>query len=414
MLPCEQLLQRAPRGRALPCRSKRGIARGSPIRRFVCREAPELIQEQNLGSPREKVALTVRPSASRPIHCPKRYRPQSSSQGSYRFVYLGHWGRLDGETWTPKAGRVYNRTSREACTRRSRTGPATTHASETLLGGNGSCVRGHVESLEASTAAPTPPGLVAQGSAARFGRPVRPPGSSHGLPFLKRGSLGFPARCVAAMGSTPVWQVVRRICSVWALAALVATAAPQAARAMAGSSDLPPALFDTLEFRGVSGGGWYDFPAKVGETLDLLARCARSPARCPNRDILALLDELAGLPTEDPHDLLTAVNRLANRRPYRSDLANFDVREYWASPLEFLARVRRLRGLGDLQVCPAAVSRPARPLAAGRAAEAQSGRSRPRGRGRLPRRSGLYPGQLRRPGAAAERSHRLPGRLLLQ
>ena len=110
------------------------------------------------------------------------------------------------------------------------------------------------------------------------------------------------------------------------------------ASAVVASASLPPLLLGTLEFRGISGGGWYDFPGKVAETLDLLDRCAQSAARCPNPDILALLDETAGLPTDKPYQVLTAVNRLANRRPYRSDLENFDVREHWASPLEFLAR----------------------------------------------------------------------------
>lgn len=135
-----------------------------------------------------------------------------------------------------------------------------------------------------------------------------------------------------------MWTFVRRICSVWALAVLVAVAAQRTAVAVVTSGDLQPLLLGTVEFRGVSGGGWYDFPDKVAETLDLLARCAESPARCPNPDILAVLDEIAGLPTDQPYQVLTAVNRLANRLPYRSDLVNFDVREHWASPLEFLAR----------------------------------------------------------------------------
>jgi len=135
-----------------------------------------------------------------------------------------------------------------------------------------------------------------------------------------------------------VWQVVRRISGVLALAVLVLAGVPEAARAVVASGHPAPLLFGTLEFRGGSGGGWYDFPAKVAETLDLLARCDRSPARCPNPDILALLGEIAGLATDEPYEVLSAVNRLANRRPYRSDLANFDEREHWASPLEFLAR----------------------------------------------------------------------------
>jgi predicted transglutaminase-like cysteine proteinase len=135
-----------------------------------------------------------------------------------------------------------------------------------------------------------------------------------------------------------VWQLVRRIIGVWALAALVLAGARQAAHAIVASTELPPLLFGSLEFRGISGGGWYDFPAKVAEMLDLLSRCGRSPGRCPNPDVLALLDDTAGLSIDRPYEALAAVHRLGNRRPYRSDLVNFDAREHWASPLEYLDR----------------------------------------------------------------------------
>lgn len=109
------------------------------------------------------------------------------------------------------------------------------------------------------------------------------------------------------------------------------------AAAVVSSAKAQPFLLDTIEFRGVPVGGWYAFSDKVAEALDMLARCKRSPATCPNRNVVALLAETAALSGRPPHQILAAVNRLVNRRPYRSDPANFGSSEHWASPLEFLA-----------------------------------------------------------------------------
>jgi predicted transglutaminase-like cysteine proteinase len=114
--------------------------------------------------------------------------------------------------------------------------------------------------------------------------------------------------------------------------------AAQPATAIVSSERSQPFLLGTIEFRGVPLGGWHQFPDKVAESLDLLSRCANSLARCPKRNVVSLLAETAKLRRYEPYQMLAAVNRLANRRPYRSDLANFHKSEHWASPLEFLAR----------------------------------------------------------------------------
>ncbi len=133
-------------------------------------------------------------------------------------------------------------------------------------------------------------------------------------------------------------QLVRYLCSICGLALLVTSWTVQPAAAIVTSAKAQPFLLGTIEFRGVPLGGWYQFPDKVAESLDLFSRCANSLARCPKRDIVALLAETAKLRRYERHQLLAAVNRLVNRRPYRSDLANFHKSEHWASPLEFLAR----------------------------------------------------------------------------
>lgn len=131
---------------------------------------------------------------------------------------------------------------------------------------------------------------------------------------------------------------IRTISGIFGLAlpAWVAVASP--AVAVVASAMVHPYLFGTIEFRGVARGGWYGFADKVAETLDVLSRCAESAEPCPDRNVVALVAETAKLRGHDPYQVLGAVNRLANRRPYRSDLANFHKSEYWASPLEFLAK----------------------------------------------------------------------------
>ncbi len=133
-------------------------------------------------------------------------------------------------------------------------------------------------------------------------------------------------------------QLVRNLCNIFGLAMFLSGWAAPPATAIVSYEKSQPFLLGTIEFRGVPLGGWYQFPDKVAESLDLLSRCAKSLARCPKRDVVSLLAESAELRKYEPYQMLAAVNRLANRHPYRSDLANFHKSEHWASPLEFLAR----------------------------------------------------------------------------
>jgi len=135
-----------------------------------------------------------------------------------------------------------------------------------------------------------------------------------------------------------VRQLVRSLCSIFGLAMFLSGWAAQPATAIVSSEKSQPFLLGTIEFRGVPLGGWYQFPDKVAESLDVLSRCADSLVRCPMRNVVSLLAESDKLRRYEPYQMLAAVNRLANRHPYRSDLANFHKSEHWASPLEFLAR----------------------------------------------------------------------------
>lgn len=99
-----------------------------------------------------------------------------------------------------------------------------------------------------------------------------------------------------------------------------------------------PLLFNSIEFRGPAIGGWNNFSRHIAETLEIYSRCAQSPEHCPRRDVVKLMADIQSLRSQDPTRFLSAVNRLANRRPYRLDHVNFGQDEYWASPLEFLSR----------------------------------------------------------------------------
>jgi predicted transglutaminase-like cysteine proteinase len=133
-------------------------------------------------------------------------------------------------------------------------------------------------------------------------------------------------------------RVIGKLCYMTVVATALAAWAAQPAGAIVSSETPRPFLLGTIEFRGVPLGGWHRFSDKVAESLGVLSRCARSLARCPESEVAALLANTAKLRGTGPVSKLMAVNRLANRQPYRSDLANFHTIEHWASPLEFLAR----------------------------------------------------------------------------
>ncbi len=104
------------------------------------------------------------------------------------------------------------------------------------------------------------------------------------------------------------------------------------------SAKVPYGLFGSIEFQGATEGTWNGFGPKVTEALDLFARCAREPSRCPRSDVRALMAEVAQLRGRDTFYKLFAVNRLGNRQPYRGDHVDTGDHDNWASPLEFLAR----------------------------------------------------------------------------
>lgn len=98
-----------------------------------------------------------------------------------------------------------------------------------------------------------------------------------------------------------------------------------------GSRTGPPLGLDVLP-------RWRDALARIEAERPLYRACDEQGAACRDpalRRWRDLLRRLAGQPLSVQLD---EVNRFANAWPYRTDAENFGRSDYWASPLEFLAR----------------------------------------------------------------------------
>ncbi len=83
---------------------------------------------------------------------------------------------------------------------------------------------------------------------------------------------------------------------------------------------------------------WHRVMRGVAIENEVVHVCELDPKRCPNpaaRDWLALL---RGLEHASRWQQVEEVNRFVNRAVYRADIDNYGLRDYWATPLEFLAR----------------------------------------------------------------------------
>ncbi|MDF1585265.1 transglutaminase-like cysteine peptidase [Marinimicrococcus flavescens] len=83
---------------------------------------------------------------------------------------------------------------------------------------------------------------------------------------------------------------------------------------------------------------WQDVLARIEAERPLYARCDALEAACEAAGLgewRALLRRLEGVPRKDQ---IAAVNRFANRWSYRSDSANYERSDYWATPLQFMER----------------------------------------------------------------------------
>ena len=135
------------------------------------------------------------------------------------------------------------------------------------------------------------------------------------------------ARCVAAIALS--WAVV-------------AGAGLGSARAQ----NISPRLFGSIEFIGGSLEAlpqWTRVLRKIQAEEAVYQSCDRGQenkdiSACPSPAIAAWRDHVRSLKGLPPGHQLGELNSFLNRWIYRLDEENFNVEDYWASPLEFLAR----------------------------------------------------------------------------
>ncbi len=83
---------------------------------------------------------------------------------------------------------------------------------------------------------------------------------------------------------------------------------------------------------------WEQVLRRIAGERAVYERCARGEASCPDPLVEEWQRLLASLRGQPRARQLEAVNRFANRNRYIVDPANYGVKDYWASPLEFLDR----------------------------------------------------------------------------
>jgi predicted transglutaminase-like cysteine proteinase len=108
----------------------------------------------------------------------------------------------------------------------------------------------------------------------------------------------------------------------------------------------PPRLFGSIEFIGGSLSAlpqWTRVLRKIRAEAAVYETCDRGEANrdigaCPSPAVAAWRDHVRSLRGLPPRRQLAELNSFLNRWIYRLDSENFNVEDYWASPLEFLAR----------------------------------------------------------------------------
>ncbi|MEZ5931677.1 MAG: transglutaminase-like cysteine peptidase [Alphaproteobacteria bacterium] len=106
------------------------------------------------------------------------------------------------------------------------------------------------------------------------------------------------------------------------------------------ASDFPP-LFDTIDYRDESLAAlpqWQRVLQDIDRERSFYQDCAHAREPCEPRALLAWQAMIRGQSGQKPVAQLRAVNRFINRWQSRTDQDNYDVIDYWASPLTFLQR----------------------------------------------------------------------------
>lgn len=101
------------------------------------------------------------------------------------------------------------------------------------------------------------------------------------------------------------------------------------------------AIFGSLEFIGGSLKAlpqWIRVLAKIEAERSAIAACDSDVRKCPSPAAAAWRASRRSIDGLKPNEQLRELNRFLNSWTYRTDLENYGVEDYWASPLEFLGR----------------------------------------------------------------------------
>lgn len=100
-----------------------------------------------------------------------------------------------------------------------------------------------------------------------------------------------------------------------------------------------PGLFNSVEFKAESLAAlpqWQRVLARIEEERPIYQSCIRDAAACPTRSVIAWQKMIRQQIGRAQLDQIDTVNRFLNDWRYRADSRNWGVRDYWATPLEFL------------------------------------------------------------------------------
>lgn len=128
-------------------------------------------------------------------------------------------------------------------------------------------------------------------------------------------------------------------------AALLLAAAPAQALTLGQAAQVaqsaPQAAFNTLELVAYRAESQVPQWSRVKEALSrdrvALQNCINSESHCTGQSMQGWRAMILQLRNQDQQTQLDMVNGFFNRWQYRSDAEIYNVSEYWASPLEFMA-----------------------------------------------------------------------------
>jgi predicted transglutaminase-like cysteine proteinase len=132
----------------------------------------------------------------------------------------------------------------------------------------------------------------------------------------------------------PVGTVVRQLFLIVAFCAGLAWAAPVHA-----DGGPPPRLFGSIEFKAASLAAlpqWVAVLDRIEKERTSYAACDKEIRDCAFPALAAWRAKIRGVKGLDRKTQLIEINRFINRWPYREDIVNYGVADYWASPMEFL------------------------------------------------------------------------------